>query len=256
MQANLFIIIWILIFVRLSTMLLFIPIFSSRNAPMASKVLFISVLSFSFLMLGKFDHSMVGVEGVEILKAVIFEMINGMTIGAVAVIIVNSIYLAGHMIDMNMGFSMVNIISPQDDDSMPVTSNFYYTLMLIIFIILNAHHVFLDAFALSLDKLPLGVLGFNSTHVASFTELTALTFDLGFRLSMPIILTILVTNIILGLLSKAMPGMNVFMIGMPFKIIIGLGTLSLVFPATRNMLVDMLRIMSEFVYGIVARMYL
>ncbi len=250
------IIVWVLIFVRLSTILVFVPVFSSRSAPMTVKVIFIAAVSSSFLMSGAFNYTPGIIQEVDLLKEVLFEMINGMVIGAAALIIMNSIYIAGRIIDMNIGFSMVNVLSAQDDNSVPVTANFYYTLMLIIFIMLNAHHVIIDAFALSLDKVPLGILGFNSTHVASYNELMTLTFDIGFRMAMPIIMTILVTNVVLGLLSKAMPGMNVFMVGMPFKILIGLFTLSLVFPATWQVLIDILDIMTEFIYGLVGRMYL
>lgn len=250
------IVIWALIFARLSMMMVFVPVLGSRNAPMSLRVALISIMSLMFMMTGAFNYDFLPAQDVQILKAIVFEMINGMTIGFGITIIMNAIYIAGHLIDMNIGFSMVNVMSAQDDNSVPITANFYYTFMLIIFVAINAHHMVIDAFALSLDKLPLGALGFNVSHLASFNELIGLTFDIGFRIAMPITLTIMVTNVILGLLSKAMPGMNVFMVGMPFKILVGLMTLALVFPVTYDILKDMLDIMGDFIYAIVGRMYL
>lgn len=237
-------------------MFLFLPIFRSENIPMPLRVLFSSIFSFVFLMTGAFNYTPQPFSTLGFSVKILFEALNGLTIGLAVPVIMNAIYLAGQMIDNNVGFSMVNVISPQDESSIPITANLYYTLMLIVFVSTNAHHSVIDAFAMSLDKVPLGSLGLNVTHYASYTELMSLTFDIGFRLSLPVMFTILISNVILGLLSKAMPGMNVFMIGMPFKIIIGLYTMILVLPFTYSFLVKMLETLSEFIYGIVGRMYL
>lgn len=249
-------IIWVLILTRLSMVFIFMPIFSTQGIPTQIKVIFISMLSFAFMSSGVYDASYLPETGVDILLSVLYEAINGMTIGFAIVVIMNGIYIAGQMIDMNMGFSMVNVMSATDEDSLPVTANFYYILVLITFLVINAHHMLIDAIALSLNKVPLGSLGFNLIHVKSYTELVVLTFELGFRLSMPVLITVLVSDIVLGLLSKAMPGMNIFVVGMPLKILIGLFTLVLVFPAMKDALLDILEILGDFIYGVIGRMYL
>lgn len=248
--------IWVLILVRLSMVFVFMPIFSTQGIPAQIKVIFLSMLSFAFMSSGIYDASYLPPGGIDLLVAILYEAINGMTIGFAVVAIMNGIYIAGQMIDMNMGFSMVNVMSATDEDSLPVTANFYYILVLITFLAINAHHMLIDAIALSLSKQPLGALGFNLIHVKSYTELIVLTFEIGFRLAMPVLITVLVSDIVLGLLSKAMPGMNIFVVGMPFKILIGLFTLVLVFPAMKDALIEILEIMGDFIYGVVGRMYL
>lgn len=250
------IIVWVLIFVRLTVMFSFLPVFRSDNVPMTAKILFSSIFSFVFLSTGAFKYSPQSFDLVSMLVNIVFEAINGLTLGFAVLLIMNAIYLAGHMIDTDVGFSMVNVISPQDESSMPITANFYYMLMLVVFIGINAHHTVIDAFALSLNKVPLGSLGFNVTHLSSFTELMSLTFVIGFRMAIPVLFTILVSNLVLGLLSKAMPGMNVFMIGMPFKILVGLLTLLLILPFTYTFMVSILETLADFLYGVVGRMYL
>ncbi len=250
------IIIWVLIFTRLSMMFVFLPIFNSRNIPMKAKIALISMFSLVFLSSGAFNYTQFSYNTAYLGKSVVFEAVNGITLGFGVMLVMNSIYVAGQIIDMNMGFSMVNVMSAQDESSIPITANLYYIFMLIIFITLNAHYAVIDAFAISLDKVPLGELAFNSTHLAGFTELMSMTFELAFRIAIPIILTVLVSNLILGLLSKAMPGMNVFMVGMPFKILIGLATILLVLPSTHKVFVEIIEIMADFLAGVVGRMYL
>lgn len=250
------IVIWLLIFTRISAVLFFLPLFRSRNLPMMSKVIFTAIFSYIFLVSGAFNYSSVSIEATYLLRGVIFEMLNGMTIGFSVLLIMNAVYIAGQLIDTNLGFSMVNVMSAQDDSSLPITANLYYVLMTIVFISVNAHHIVIDAMARSFKHVQLGSLGLNLTHIAAYTELMAKTFEIGFRIALPIIFTILVSNVILGLLSKAMPGMNVFMIGMPFKIMVGLATLIIIIPSTYHLFVKILDILAEFVYGVVGRMYL
>lgn len=254
MSFDMLVIIWVLIFTRLAMMMIFMPVFSSQGVPMQMRAITLSLLATVFTVSGLYDASHIPSSQVGIVAAVIFEMINGMTIGFAVIVVMNAIYTAGHMMDMNMGFSMVSVISATDDDSLPITANFFYIFLLIVFLLLNAHHMLIDALALSFDKVPLGSLGFNLIHIKSYTELVSLTFEVGFRLCMPVLLTVLVSDIVLGLLSKAMPGMNVFVVGMPFKILVGLFTLILVFPAIRTALLEIFDIMAEFIYAVIARM--
>ncbi len=247
------IIVWLLIFTRLAMLMYFIPVFSGRNVPRLVKVVLVLSLSLLFLTSGNFKYGITDITDSKLLIAILFEMLNGMTIGFAITIIMNSIYLAGHIIDMNIGFGMVNVMSANSEAQIPVTANFYYMMMGIVFFMVDAHHSLIDAFLLSLNRQPLGTLGVNVTHMVGFTKLISNTFVIGFKIAMPIILTVLISNILLGLLSKAMPGMNVFMVGMPFKILIGMITLALVLPVVYNMFFDILKDLIEFVYGVVAR---
>jgi flagellar biosynthetic protein FliR len=228
-------VVFLLIFTRLGTVLLLVPLFGASNVPNQAKVLFTALLSLVFFSTGHYTLGIDSANFAHVGIGILFEIINGFTIGFVVVLIMNALYLAGHIIDMDMGFAMVNVISAQDDSEIPVTANFYYLIMMILFVITNSHHRIIEAFHQSLTIVPLGVIRFNPIHVNSYVALIKETFVIGFQIAMPIIATILVANIVLGMLSKAMPGMNVFMVGMPFKILIGLSTLLIVFPITVKM---------------------
>lgn len=242
------VIIWVLIFVRISMCLIFVPLFAQNAAPMRVKVIFLSAISLMFMLSGKYTMEIGEITDFEIFKGIFIESINGFSIGIAATLIMNAIYIAGHLIDMNMGFSMVSVLSAQSDAQIPITANFYYVIFSVLFLLTNAHHEIIDALYLSFNRVSLGELSIKLESVAAINSFISNSFELGFKIAFPIIMTILIANIVLGLLSKAMPGMNVFMVGMPFKILIGLLVVSLMLPVVYELFTQMLKSMTEFIY--------
>lgn len=248
------IIVWLLIFIRLSFTLLLIPLFGAANTPNQVKIVFSGLLATIFFATGQYQ---VGIEMARfdiLALAVIFEAINGLLVSFVVLMMMNAVYIAGFMIDMNMGFAMANVISPTDEAEIPITANFYYLLTTILFIATNAHHYVILAFNRLLAQTPLGLLGFKPMHIDGFLTLMQETFVIGFQLAMPIIATILVANIILGMLSKAMPGMNVFMVGMPFKILIGLATLFIILPVSAKIILMIIEKTLQYIEQVITIM--
>ncbi len=239
-------VIWLLIFSRLGAMLILIPLFGASNVPNQVKVLFTGLLALVFFITGQYTLGIEVSDFASVGMGIIAEIINGLALGFVVVLIMNAIYIAGHLIDMDMGFAMVNVMSAQDDSEIPITANLYYLMMMVLFMVTNSHHRLIEAFSRSLDFVPLGTFRFNPVHLNSYLALTKETFIIGFQIALPIIATILVANMILGMLTKAMPGMNVFEIGMPFKILIGLSVLLITFPITVDMFIVMIERMLTY----------
>ncbi len=248
------IIVLFLIFVRFGATVLLIPLFGARNIPIRVKVLFTLMMAFVFFVSDSytvgFDIARFEVFAV----AIIFEIINGLMLGVVVLIIMNAIYIAGFLIDMGMGFSMANVVSPTSEAQVPVTANYFYILAMILFVLTNAHHSVILGFTRTLQKTPLGSLAFSPLHVEGYLELIKETFVIGFQMALPMITVIFVANIILGLLSKAMPGLNVFIVGMPFKILIGITVLLLMLPLSVTALVEILKRTFDYIDRVVQLM--
>lgn len=245
------ILILILIFVRFSTIMTFMPIFSTRDLPMQVKVLFAGMMSFIFLLNGSYSVVDNIIKPDVFFTSVLFEVINGVSVGLIILFITNAIYVAGQVIDMNIGFSMISVINPTGEDQMPITSNLYYIFLVIVFMSGNFHHQVIIAFTKYLDMTPLGVLSFNPVYVGTYVELISETIKIGVAMSLPVLVTILIADIVLGVLSKAMPGLNVFIIGMPFKIMVGLLTLVIIFPTMMEHLNRLLLRLLEYIYLII-----
>ncbi len=242
--VNQALIVLILIFVRFSATVLLIPLFGARNLPVRLKILFSLMMTFVFFSTGVYRMTLPIDRFDGLAMAVAFEIVNGMTLGFVVMLIMNALYIAGFLIDMSMGFSMANVVSPTSEAQVPVTANLFYIIAMILFVVSNAHHAVISAFSRTLQVMPLGDLALNPLHVESFFELVKETFIIGLQMALPMITIILIANIILGLLSKAMPGMNVFIVGMPFKILIGIVVLLMIMP-----------LMVAAISGLIARIF-
>ncbi len=218
----------VLVFTRIAAMFSIIPIFGASNTPLMTKVGLVFFLSLVLvpLQIGNFN---ITVDTFFQLGAImVSESIVGFSMGLITLIIMNVFYLAGTLVDRNIGFAMVSVISAQDDGQLPVSANFYYIFALMIFISSNMHHLLIKAVADSYINFPIGSSQLLNLIIFDYIEVISYTFEMGFRMAAPFILTVLIANILLGMLSKAMPGMNVFMIGMPLKILIGLFLFSVV----------------------------
>ena len=152
---------------------------------------------------------------------VIKELSVGIIMGYVTYIIMSGIYLAGQIIDNQIGFGYANVLDPITNIQVPLTSNFYYTYIILIFLLINGHHMIIRALFYSYDVIPLGQLTFSSDVISELGVIMAEMFGIALRISAPIIAAIFITDVVLGVLSKTIPEMNVFMLGMPIKVFLG-----------------------------------
>lgn len=222
--------VFILIFVRMTGLFVIAPIFGRRNIPSGFKI------GFSF-MLALILINTVAMPDIEYYNnlyqyvlLVFREFIVGITIGYVSYLIFTSIYIAGQMIDMQMGFGMVNVIDPVSNIQVPVTSNFYFIISMLIFLMSGGHHVLIKGLFDSYNVVPLGGAVFKPDLMNDLIRVFGSVFLLGFKISAPIIAAILITDVALGIMSKAVPQLNVFIVGMPLKIAVGIMIMILTIP--------------------------
>ncbi len=212
----------ILIGARIGGTIVTAPIFGSRNFPVQLKIALTFFLS---LIVYPLIQTTVRIDPTTFLDFgfyLINELIIGLFIGLILTVFFNFIYLAGGIIDREIGFAMVNVVSPMDESEMPISSNLFYVFCILIFLQLNLHHQLITGIVVSFSEIPIGsgFLSVNGTSV--LLDVFVMSFIVGFKIASPFVIIILIANIILGLLAKAMPGMNVFILGLPFKIFFGL----------------------------------
>lgn len=220
----------ILIFTRIAGMFAMVPIFGAQNTPAYFKIGFIMFLSAVLFPLVQPTAGFQINTLMELGYHMVIETLIGLSFGLVITLMMNAIYLAGLLVDRNIGFAMVSVISAQDEAQIPVSANFYYIMITLIFIITYAHHRVIRAVYHSLQVIPIGGGVLDTGTAGVFVNSISVSFVIGYKIAAPFILTILVVNIILGLLSKAMPGLNVFMVGMPIKVLVGLGIFVILTP--------------------------
>jgi len=243
----------ILVFVRMTSLFVVTPVFGRKEMPAYLKIGFAFFCTYILVpLLGD-----VQVEYSNLLSFTLIvgkEFLVGVIIGFVSFLVFSALYVAGQIIDMQIGFGMVNVIDPTMNTQVPLIGNFMTILTTMFFLVVDGHHILLSALFKSYSVLPINGFAFTEAMVnniiAVFTEL----FVIGFKISVPIIAAALMTEIALGVLSKTVPQMNVFIVGIPLKIGIGLLTLFIMMPVFIQIMAVTFDKMYGYIYLIIRSM--
>lgn len=161
---------------------------------------------------------------------VVKELFVGWLIGLVGYITLAAVNMAGKIMDMQVGFAVVQMMDPTTQQQSGMIGTFLYNLTIIYFIVTNGHHVILSALAESFRIIPLNAMLWNQSLSELMIDLTAGIFMNGMKIAMPVTFAILLTNVGMGILARTMPQMNIFVVGIPLQLTIGTSMLSMVLP--------------------------
>jgi flagellar biosynthesis protein FliR len=148
----------------------------------------------------------------------------------VSFLVFSALHIAGQIIDMQIGFGMVNVLDPTMNTQVPITGNFIYIMSTLLFLAMDGHHILISALFKSYSILPINGLAFTDAMVNNITTIFSDVFIIGIKISIPVLAAALLAEVALGILSKTVPQMNVFVVGIPLKIGIGLLTLYVMIP--------------------------
>lgn len=205
----------ILIFVRLTSFIVLVPGYSYKGIPSIMKVAIVGILSVFIypalpdllIQQSMFDF------GLLIIKEALF----GMALGFVAQLLFSSIEIAGNLTDFQVGFSMGAVYDPAMGAQASNYGRTYYWIAIAVFFMLDMHLILMDTILNSFKVIPLGTANIYSTGFGAILRVFSEVFVLGISLAIPMIITALVTDVVLGVVSRTVPQINVFMLGMPMK---------------------------------------
>lgn len=155
------------------------------------------------------------------------QMLIGFAMGFSVRLIFSAIDLAGNMIGTQMGLGFATFYSPQSAAQTPVISEFIGMLALLVFMALNGHLMVIATLTHSFTVIPISALAPGSSTWLNMANAGIVIFSSGLLLALPVIAALLITNIALGVLSRAAPQLNLFAVGFPVTLALGLGMLIL-----------------------------
>ena len=211
----------LLIFVRVSAFFVTIPLFSYKTIPSQLKIVLAFVLS--WMMYYTFSIEAFTING-DYLLLVLKEAIVGLVLGLVVYIVFSAVQIAGGIIDFQMGFAMANIVDPQTGAQSPLMGQFFNFLLLLVFLAINGHHLVLDGIFYSYQFMPIDQFFPKFGDVESIEYIMKLfvaVFAIAFQMSAPIIATLFLVTLALGITGKTVPQLNIFVVGFPIKIAVG-----------------------------------
>ncbi|MCR5107876.1 MAG: flagellar biosynthetic protein FliR [Lachnospiraceae bacterium] len=213
--------IYLLIFTRMSSFIVSCPFFSSRNIPRRFKAGF--AMFVSYLVYGVVPHTPLVYSTVYGYAALVLkEAMCGLIIGMGANICESILQFAGKISDMEIGISMVQLFDPSTREARGFTGTIYQYGVTLIMVISGMHYYFIRAIIETYTLIPLGKQVFDSQRMTRSIVLFLSDYmSISFRICIPVIVSIMLVNAVLGILVKTAPQINMFSVGIQIKIVVG-----------------------------------
>jgi flagellar biosynthetic protein FliR len=210
---------FIFVMIRVGAIFTVAPFFSSSFIPNTVKAGLVVLLSFVISMSGMDFGEMLN--STDVIMFVIHEVAIGMLIGLVSSIIFRGAQIAGGLVDFSGGLSMAQVYSPLTGGQASVYGRLFPMIALTVFVVMDGPMLFIQIIARSYETIPNiveltshGILVYVATVVSSCVSI-------GLQIAIPFVVMFLISDITLGLISRTIPQINVFILGIPLRFLIG-----------------------------------
>ncbi len=214
---------FLLILIRMTCFIYAAPFFGMNNTPGQFKIALGVFLSYLIYFITMPHEQVMYTTVLQYATIVLKEAIVGLMIGWGANICSSIVFFAGRLVDMEIGFAMVNAMDPTTRENVTITGFYYQYMVTLLLIISGLHRYLIQAIVEAYELIPVNAVVYRSDVMLE----TVITFmskyiSIGFQICLPIFCTTLIISVILGILAKVSPQLNMFAVGMQIKILIGL----------------------------------
>ena len=206
--------------VRLTGLMLFAPFFGSPVIPARIKA--ILVLAVTFLLYPIVGKEIAPASLAEWPLLILSEFLIGIAMGIATNVVFEAAQLAGQILGMQMGYSLVNLLDPQTQVDTTVMAMFYQSIIMLLFLQMDVHYWLLRAVANSYRYVPSGTAHLNGLFTLSVLKTVGQIFALGVQIAAPVLAATLAADICLGMLGKASPQMPLMLLGPAVKSLLGI----------------------------------
>lgn len=216
---------FLLILCRVTGIFTFNPIFSRSNVPTMVKNGICVVLAIVTLTIPDVNTAVPEINNViDFGFCVVKELFIGFVFGFFTNLIMTVFIYAGEIIDMQTGLSMAKTMDPATGINMPIFANIYYYLFILYFFVTGGHLSYIQLFTLSYQTIPAGYEMTSATMDLTYVIVMYMgtVMTLGVKFALPIMVSEMITEICVGLIMKAIPTIQVLVINIQLKIIIGM----------------------------------
>lgn len=158
----------------------------------------------------------------------VMEFVVGLIIGFIFSLAFTAIQLAGQFIDRRMGYALANVMNPSEGFQVPLVGQFKNIVATLVFLAINGHHYILKLLDESFITVPINQLSFSTELAQSLIKIIGDLFPVAFKIALPIVSILFIIDLAFGLVARVVPQMNVFIMGMPTKSLVGLLMLSFI----------------------------
>ena len=225
---------FLLVLVRVSTILFMIPVFSA--AQVNRNVRFGLGLLVAYVI-WRTVPPMAPLGGLgPLTAAVISQAFIGFVFGFVSFLVFTGLQFAGEVLDIQVGFSIVNVLNPLTSQNVSVLGEFELAIGSMLYLIANGHHFLFEGMSGSFNLVPLPFVTISSQLETDVMGFFSQCFYMVFQIAGPVAIALFLTNVGLALMARVAPQLNVFAVGFPLQISIGLVMMMVSLPLLVNVL--------------------
>ncbi|SHF37006.1 flagellar biosynthetic protein FliR [Desulforamulus putei] len=159
----------------------------------------------------------------------------GLALGLVCTFVFNAIRIAGQLLDFQIGFAMAAVMDPLSGSMNTLLSRFLFFMTLVLFMNVDGHHALIRALVKSYELVPLTAAGINGQVTLLIIRIFTDTFALAVQICAPVVAVLVITDLAMGLIGKTAPQLNIFQLGFPLKIAVGVSALAILLPALTSL---------------------
>ena len=223
--------VFLLLLTRITGIFIISPFFGSQHIPITMRVA--TAMTIAVVIFPVVDQHTIVEAPASVLSyglSVLSELFIGWLIGLVSYVALISISMAGKIMDLQVGYAMVQVMDPTSGQQNALIGSFLYNLAVIIFLVTDGHHFLLSGLVESFQMIPITGLNLDTDIVDLMVDFTNGIFVSGMKVAIPVTFAILLTNVGLGILARTMPQLNIFVVGVPMHLVIGTFVLALLIP--------------------------
>lgn len=215
----------LLIIIRVSAFIVISQVFFPKGISNVFKIMFSILFAFMLfpVIYKNVDIKLYGNE--QYIFLILSETLIGLLIGIFVNLLFQLFSGIGSILDSQGGFSSSQVFDPMTNNNSSVIEKIFYWISLSVFIIFNGHHYFIRAFIFSYEKIGIGNLNISSDFLNSFIFAMLTIFRASFMIIIPIVIILIFVDVILGIISKIIPKINMIIVSFPFKIAVTISLL-------------------------------
>ncbi len=218
-------IIFLIILIRVSSIIIFAPVFSSSSIPPQLKIAFCLIFTIVLFSTVKPYIHITSLNALVIFSIIVRELALAILLALTVHFIWSGVELGAQLVGFNMGFAIANVLSPEQNIQISVLSEFESIFAILVFLAINGHYAFIKALAFSFKVIPVGGFITNQGIFEIFNRLVSMLFTVSFSVLAPAILALFITQVVFGLIARTMPQINIMIVAFPLSIAIGFITL-------------------------------
>ena len=217
-------------FMRIGAMFAAIPIFSARSVPVRIRILLAFFVA--WILVPVIPKSpVIDLISAEAVLISVYQILIGVAMGFIMQMVFSAFIIAGQSIAMAMGLGFASIIDPQNGVQVPVVSQAFLIMVTLVFLALNGHLLLIEVLADSFQRLPVGPVAISHDGLWQLVSWGSNMFVGGMLVALPAVAALLLVNLAFGVTSRAAPQLNIFAVGFPVMIIVGLAFIILTLPS-------------------------